>query len=85
MGNAAASVAAAIAGLAGAFVVFLLMREVWCWYWKINAGMAELKAIRALLEQLTQQGAAQLQLARATASAPQTDKVPAWQSGVFKP
>ena len=40
-----------VVGFAVAFVIFLAMREVWCWYWKINAAMVELKALRATLEQ----------------------------------
>lgn len=36
------------------FLVFLLMREVWCWYWKLNALLGELKLIRGCLERAEQ-------------------------------
>jgi hypothetical protein len=32
-------------------VVFLVFREVNCWYWKINKGLAVLEDIRDLLKQ----------------------------------
>lgn len=65
------------------FLLVLLMREVWCWYWKVNEAVGNLKMIRALLEQISQQQAAQLQIARGTA-APEPG-APTWASGVFKP
>lgn len=37
-----------------AFLGFLLTRELWCWYWKVNAAMEELRAIRGLLETIVQ-------------------------------
>ncbi|MEK7178575.1 MAG: hypothetical protein AAB721_02895 [Patescibacteria group bacterium] len=41
------------AGFFGAcLILFLLLREVWCWYWKINAALTELRAIRAELEEI---------------------------------
>jgi len=32
------------------FVVFIVLGEVNCWYWKINEGVAVLKEIRELLK-----------------------------------
>ena len=34
-------------------VVFLVLREVMCWYWKINEGLSLLKEIRNLLSKLS--------------------------------
>jgi hypothetical protein len=31
-------------------LLFLLVREVWCWYWKINERAGELRMIRQLLQ-----------------------------------
>jgi hypothetical protein len=31
-------------------ILFLLLREFLCWYWKINEGLSELRAIRGTLE-----------------------------------
>ena len=45
------------AALAGAFLLFLLMREVWCWYWKLNSLLGELRLIRGLLERAEQRAA----------------------------
>jgi hypothetical protein len=47
----------ALAVFAGAFLLFLLMREVWCWYWKLNSLLGELRLIRGLLERAEQRAA----------------------------
>lgn len=65
MGNTLAGLMGSIAVLAVMFLVFLLMREVWCWYWKINAALAELQGIRALLQEMNDRDAARAQSARA--------------------
>ena len=41
--------AAIVIGLAIVLVVFLLVREVLCWYWKINKTISLLTEIRDLL------------------------------------
>lgn len=33
-------------------VIFLIARQFWCWYWKINARMNELEKINENLEQI---------------------------------
>jgi hypothetical protein len=35
--------------LAVTFLVFLVLREVWCWYWKINETLAQVKQVEARL------------------------------------
>lgn len=35
-----------------AIVVFLIFREVWCWYWKINEAIKLLQSIDESLKQL---------------------------------
>jgi len=35
-----------ITGLCIAVVLFLVLRELWCWYWKINQGLDLLTEIR---------------------------------------
>jgi hypothetical protein len=40
----------ALATLFVVLVVFLVCREIVCWYWKINRGIALLTEIRDLLE-----------------------------------
>lgn len=42
-------------------LIFLIMREVWCWYWKINTALEELRAIRQLLERAEQKAAPPVQ------------------------
>ncbi len=32
-------------------IIFLVCREIFCWYWKINQRVELLKAIKSLLEQ----------------------------------
>ena len=32
--------------------IFLIARQFWCWYWKINARMNELEKINENLEQI---------------------------------
>lgn len=39
-----------ITGLAVTFIVFLIGREVVCWYWKINKHIELLEEIRDLLK-----------------------------------
>jgi hypothetical protein len=36
------------------FLLFLVLRELFCWYYKINAGLKELKEINANLKILIQ-------------------------------
>ena len=43
------AVFAILIGISVTFVVFLLLREVFCWYWKINRAVALLGEIRDLL------------------------------------
>jgi len=31
-------------------IVFLILREFWCWYWKINKGIAELEKLNDNME-----------------------------------
>lgn len=33
-------------------IVFLILREFWCWYWKINKGIIELEKLNENLEQI---------------------------------
>ncbi len=33
-------------------LIFLIARQFWCWYWKINARMNELEKINENLEQI---------------------------------
>lgn len=33
-------------------IVFLVLREFWCWYWKINKGITELEKLNENLEQI---------------------------------
>lgn len=44
--------AGSLAAVLVAVLVFLVLRELWCWYWKINAALDELIGIRAELAQL---------------------------------
>lgn len=44
--------AAFILSIAMVVVVFLVLREVWCWYWKINRMVALLESIDESLKQL---------------------------------
>jgi hypothetical protein len=44
--------AAVIVSIAIIVVVFLVLREVWCWYWKINRMVALLESIDESLKQL---------------------------------
>jgi hypothetical protein len=41
-----------IGALIGAVVIFLITRELWCWYWKINKGIKLLEDQNKLLKQL---------------------------------
>jgi len=41
-----------LSGLAILVVVFLVLREFWCWYWKINRVVALLESIDESLKQL---------------------------------
>jgi len=34
------------------FVIFLIMRELWCWYWKINTVVSLLEKIHSGLQSL---------------------------------
>lgn len=43
------SLGAILVGLVVAVIVFLILREVFCWYWEINQGITLLKEIRDLL------------------------------------
>lgn len=59
----------ALSAVAMVVLAFLALREVICWYWKINAAFkkmaeqtAELKAIRATLDLIGQQGEHKVQL-----------------------
>lgn len=36
----------------GAIIIFLITREFWCWYWKINKGVKLLEQQNQLLKQL---------------------------------
>lgn len=31
-------------------IIFLILREFWCWYWKINKGIAELEKLNENME-----------------------------------
>lgn len=31
-------------------IVFLVLREFWCWYWKVNKGIAELEKLNDNME-----------------------------------
>lgn len=33
-------------------LIFLLLREAFCWYWRINEGVSELQSIRELLQEI---------------------------------
>lgn len=35
-------------------VIFFAMREVWCWYWKLNDLVGELRLIRGVIERAEQ-------------------------------
>ena len=52
------SLGAVLVGLVVAVVVFLILREVFCWYWKINQSVALLKEVRDLLARRDTPGAA---------------------------
>lgn len=39
-------------------LLFIAMREVWCWYWKLNDLGGELRLIRGLLERAEARAAA---------------------------
>lgn len=39
-------IVALVVGGVIALAVFFATREIWCWYWKINDGLAELRALR---------------------------------------
>jgi hypothetical protein len=45
-------------GLLIVFMLFLLMREIWCWYWKINQAMERLYEIQQLLRNIDRNVAA---------------------------
>jgi hypothetical protein len=45
-----------IAGVAAVVVVFVLLREFWCWYWKINQISDTLIKIEKKLSRLDQNG-----------------------------
>ncbi|MCK6530375.1 hypothetical protein L6R50_23405 [Myxococcota bacterium] len=40
------AVALGLVLLGGAFLLFLVMRELMCWYWKVNEGLGLLREIR---------------------------------------
>jgi hypothetical protein len=42
----------------GVVVLFLVLREVWCWYWKINEALSLLKDIQAVLRNIDKHVAA---------------------------
>jgi hypothetical protein len=42
------------------FAVFLLMREVWCWYWKINRALEMLHELTIVLRNIDKHIAAQM-------------------------
>jgi hypothetical protein len=48
MDSASAIIVAILIGI----VIFLVLREFWCWYWKINRAIALLESIDASLKQL---------------------------------
>jgi hypothetical protein len=48
---ASPDITAILIGLAILLIVFLLIREVLCWYWKINKAISLLTEIRDLLKQ----------------------------------
>jgi cadmium resistance protein CadD (predicted permease) len=37
-------------------LIFLIIREILCWYWKINKQVSELKKIREILERMEKNG-----------------------------
>lgn len=50
------AVALGLVLLGGAFLLFLVMRELMCWYWKINEGLGLLREIRDRLGALEAAG-----------------------------
>jgi hypothetical protein len=50
--NSNAELGGACIGLVVSIFVFFITRELWCWYFKINVAVAELRGIRAELEKL---------------------------------
>ena len=50
MDAVAHSIVVLIVSVAVFFVIFLLLREVMCWYWKINIGLSKLDTIIDLLK-----------------------------------
>ena len=51
MGIGGNELTAGLIYLAVVIVIFLIFRELVCWYWKINAGLEVLKEIRDLLKE----------------------------------
>lgn len=47
---------ALLASLSFAALVFLCLRELWCWYWKINEAIGLLKEIRDGLKHMSTKG-----------------------------
>lgn len=41
-----------LAGLVACIIVFLVLREVLCWYWKINETLTALKDMQAVLRNI---------------------------------
>lgn len=42
-----------IVGIVFGIVIVLILRSFWCWYWKINKGIALLESIEDKLSKLT--------------------------------
>jgi len=68
MGNALGGVFATVIVVFVALGIFLAMREIWCWYWKINEAVVDLRAILIELQKLNAR-----EEAKTTASGPVFD------------
>jgi len=53
--NESAGLLEILIGLGILFLIFLLLREFWCWYWKINKRISLQKDTNELLEKLLSQ------------------------------
>ena len=53
--NESAGLLEILIGLGILFLIFLLLREFWCWYWKINKRISLQKDTNELLERLLSQ------------------------------
>lgn len=56
-------------------IIFLLLREVWCWYWKINEALGKMDLIIALLQNISKSSKLEASITGATAAEQPSDKV----------